>query len=162
MSFFDWTSLHVGFLWGRGSLTNWCNLKRFRGTKYHNLTIGRIITRLGTVDQSSCRCVYMDAGDGRRPFAQVLRNSLSGHPPSTGCETGIPYQMTYTARDVRASTSTGVSAFCHPPGCLKFLRRSIWTHQCREALKTPATEGARGWPYTSISTAPFWFVTEIR
>ena len=30
--------------------------------------------------------VYMDAGDGRRPFAQVLRNSLSGHPPSTGCD----------------------------------------------------------------------------
>ena len=75
-----------------------------------NLTIGCIITRLGTGDQSSCRCVYMVAGDGRRPLAQVLRNSLSGHPPSTGCETGIPYQMTYTARDVRACTSTGVSA----------------------------------------------------
>ena len=24
------------------------------------------------------------AGVGRRPFAQVLRNSLSGHPPTTG------------------------------------------------------------------------------
>ena len=23
-------------------------------------------------------------GVGRRPFAQVLRNSLSGHPPTTG------------------------------------------------------------------------------
>ena len=34
--------------------------------------------------------IYMDAGDGRRPFAQVLRNSLSGHPPSTGHETSSP------------------------------------------------------------------------
>ena len=27
------------------------------------------------------------AGVGRHPFAQVLRNSLSGHPPPTGYET---------------------------------------------------------------------------
>ena len=26
--------------------------------------------------------VHMDAGDGRCPSDQVLRNSLSGHPPS--------------------------------------------------------------------------------
>ena len=29
----------------------------------------------------------MSATVGRRPFAQVLRNSLSGHPPPTGCDT---------------------------------------------------------------------------
>ena len=123
------------FYGARGSLTNRCNLKRFRGTKYHNLTIGRIITRLGTVDQSSCRCVYMDAGDGRRPFAQVLRNSLSGHPPSTGCETRIPYQMTYIARDVRACTSTGVSAritmlrlYVRQPGGYRLLQHADNQH----------------------------------
>ena len=27
---------------------------------------------------------WLGAGVGRRPFAQVLRNSLSGHPPTTG------------------------------------------------------------------------------
>ena len=26
--------------------------------------------------------IHIDAGDGRCPSAQVLRNSLSGHPPS--------------------------------------------------------------------------------
>ena len=31
--------------------------------------------------------IHMDAGGGRCPFAQVLRNSLSGHPPPTGHET---------------------------------------------------------------------------
>ena len=59
-----------------------CKLKRFRGTKYHNTNVGCIITRLGTIyDQSGCGCVYMDAACGRRPLAQVLRNSLPGHPP---------------------------------------------------------------------------------
>ena len=33
------------------------------------------------------RDVNMVAGVGRRPLAQVLRNSLSGHPPTTGHET---------------------------------------------------------------------------
>ena len=28
--------------------------------------------------------IVLVAGVGRRPFAQVLRNSLSGHPPTTG------------------------------------------------------------------------------
>lgn len=28
----------------------------------------------------------MAAACVRRPFAQVLRNSISGHPPSTGCD----------------------------------------------------------------------------
>ena len=60
----------------------WGALKRFRSTKYHNINVGCIITRLGTVyDQSGCVCVYMDAACGRHPLAQVLRNSLSGHPP---------------------------------------------------------------------------------
>ena len=59
-----------------------CKLKRFCDNKYHNTNGGCIITRLGTVyDQSGCGCVYMDAACGRRPLAQVLRNSLSGHPP---------------------------------------------------------------------------------
>ena len=31
--------------------------------------------------------IHVDAGGGRCPFAQVLRNSLSGHPPPTGHET---------------------------------------------------------------------------
>ena len=31
--------------------------------------------------------IHMDAGGGRCPFAQVLRNSLSGHPPPTGHDT---------------------------------------------------------------------------
>ena len=31
--------------------------------------------------------IHMVAGGGRGPFAQVLRNSLSGHPPPTGHET---------------------------------------------------------------------------
>ena len=33
------------------------------------------------------RDVNMVAGVGRRPLAQVLRNSLSGHTPTTGHET---------------------------------------------------------------------------
>ena len=33
------------------------------------------------------RDVNKVAGVGRRPLAQVLRNSLSGHPPTTGHET---------------------------------------------------------------------------
>ena len=32
----------------------------------------------------------MVAGVVRRPLAQVLRNSLSGHPPPTGCDTKCP------------------------------------------------------------------------
>ena len=31
--------------------------------------------------------VSMVAGVGRCPLAQVLRNSLAGHPPPTGCDT---------------------------------------------------------------------------
>ena len=31
--------------------------------------------------------IVIVAGVGRCPFAQVLRNSLSGHPPTTGDET---------------------------------------------------------------------------
>ena len=32
----------------------------------------------------TCMDVSMVAGVGRRPLAQVLSNSLSGHPPTTG------------------------------------------------------------------------------
>ena len=44
-------------------------------------------------------CFGEVAGVGRRPFAQVLRNSLSGHPPPTGLVTTIvteSYFWSYT------------------------------------------------------------------
>ena len=59
----------------------WCNLKRFHGTKSENLNnwcdknlfIAPFVMHIGMV-----------APGGRtRPLAQVLRNSLSGHPPPT-------------------------------------------------------------------------------
>ena len=45
-----------------------------------NLSIAQSVVNIG-MD------VSMVAGAGRRPLAQVLRNSLSGHPPTTGHET---------------------------------------------------------------------------
>ena len=62
----------------------WCNLKRFHGTKSENLNnwcdknlfIAPFVMHIGMV-----------AGVGRRPPAQVLHNSLPGHPPPTGCDT---------------------------------------------------------------------------
>lgn len=60
--------------------------------------------------------IYMDAGDGQRPSAQVLRNSLSGHPPSTGCDifvkpiiflnfmTEYRYQLLETKEDISKIT----------------------------------------------------------
>lgn len=65
--------------------------------------------------------IYMDAGDGRRPSAQVLRNWLSGHPPSTGCDifvkpiiflnfmTEYRYQLLETKEDI--SKITGQVSF---------------------------------------------------
>ena len=58
----------------------WCNLKRFHGTKSENLNnwcdknlfIAPFVMHIGMV-----------AGVGRRPPAQVLHNSLPGHPPPT-------------------------------------------------------------------------------
>ena len=38
----------------------------------------------GTVSDNIDMDVNMVADVGRRPLAQVLRNSLSGHPPTTG------------------------------------------------------------------------------
>ena len=66
----------------------WCNLKRFRGTKsenWNNRCEQILFTALlvMSIDMN----VYMAAGVGRHPLAQVLRNSLSGHPPTTGHET---------------------------------------------------------------------------
>ena len=82
----------------------WGKLKRLRGTKYHNINVGCIITRFGIVyGQSGCGCLHgcqrqwirccqqrllhsvaeneffhMDAACGPRPLAQVLRNSPPG------------------------------------------------------------------------------------
>lgn len=59
---------------------------------------------------------YMDAGNGRRPSAQVLRNSISWHPTSTGCDifvkpiiflnfmTEYRYQLLETKEDISKIT----------------------------------------------------------
>ena len=59
----------------------WCNLKRFHGTKSENLN-NRCDKNLFIAP--FVMHINMVAGVGRRPLAQVLRNSLAGHPPTTG------------------------------------------------------------------------------
>ena len=54
-----------------------------RGYNDHPKKIYRCIVT--TIPTTTLTC--MDAGGGRCPFAQVLRNSLSEHPPPTGHET---------------------------------------------------------------------------
>ena len=44
--------------------------------------------------------IPMEAVVGRRPFAQVLRNSLSGHPPPTGCDTLTQVHTPYFPPDL--------------------------------------------------------------
>ena len=75
----------------------WCNLKRFLGTKCCNVTFRCYLKafpqcymwRMWLPSFTWLLITWsipMEAVIGRRPFAQVLRNSLSGHPPSTGHE----------------------------------------------------------------------------
>ena len=75
----------------------WCNLKRFLGTKCCNVTVrcylkDFLLYHMWRMWLPSFTwllitwSIPMEAVVGRRPFAQVLRNSLSGHPPSTGHE----------------------------------------------------------------------------
>ena len=76
----------------------WCNLKRFLRTKYCNVTVSCDLKAFPQYHMWRTQSpsftwflitwsIHMSAAVGRRPFAQVLRNSLSGHPPPIGCDT---------------------------------------------------------------------------
>ena len=70
-----------------------CRYKQFLvsiSTNVQNITKSMVFW---IIDVAKYRClvpnVSMDAAGGRRPFAQVLRNSLSGHPPPGSHDTWI-------------------------------------------------------------------------
>ena len=54
--------------------------------------------------------IVIVAGVGRHPFAQMLRNSLSGHPPPIGhgTNTANPKQHSYHGHSRRPATGHGL------------------------------------------------------
>ena len=60
--------------------------------------------------------IILAAGVGRRPLAQVLRNSLSGHPPTTGDETNTANPKQHLISWIQPPTGHGtwiISTRCY-------------------------------------------------